>query len=153
MGRYANHALVFARLIIEDDGEKNDYGVCPFIVQIRDRDTHKHMPGCKSGDMGPKLGYVGKDNGWLQFDKVRIPRANMLQKFISVDREGSVSMSGDMRVLYSTMLMIRVMLVAGSKYYLGYGLTIALRYSVVRRQFKNISGKKEETQLLDYQTQ
>jgi hypothetical protein len=50
------------------------------------------------------------------------------------------------------MLMIRVMLLAGSKYYLSYGLTVALRYSVVRRQFKNISGKKEETQLLDYQT-
>ena len=48
------------------------------------------------------------------------------------------------------MLMIRVMLVGGSKHYLAYGLTIALRYSAVRRQFKNISGKKEETQLLDY---
>lgn len=49
--------------------------------------------------------------------------------------------------------MIRVMLTHGSKLYLANGLTIALRYSVVRRQFKNISGQKEETQLLDYQTQ
>ena len=32
LGRYANHALVFARLIVEDEGEKNDYGVCPFVV-------------------------------------------------------------------------------------------------------------------------
>lgn len=32
MGRFANHALVFARLIIIDEGEKNDYGVLPFIV-------------------------------------------------------------------------------------------------------------------------
>jgi alkylation response protein AidB-like acyl-CoA dehydrogenase len=36
MGRFANFALVFAKLIIEDDGTKNDYGVLPFIVQIRD---------------------------------------------------------------------------------------------------------------------
>ena len=65
MGRFANHALVFARLLIEDEGETNDYGICPFVVQIRDRDTHRHMEGVQSGDMGPKLGYVGKDNGWL----------------------------------------------------------------------------------------
>jgi len=36
MGRFANYALVMARLIIEDDGEKNDYGPMPFLVQIRD---------------------------------------------------------------------------------------------------------------------
>jgi len=30
-------------------------------------------------------------------------------------------------------------------------LTIAVRYSIVRRQFRNISGKPEETQLIDYQ--
>ena len=78
MGRYANHALVFARLQITEDGEMNDYGVCPFIVQIRDTETHKWMKGIQCGDMGPKLGYIGKDNGWLQMDKVRIPRDNML---------------------------------------------------------------------------
>ena len=33
LGRLANFALVFARLIIPDeDGEKNEYGVVPFIV-------------------------------------------------------------------------------------------------------------------------
>lgn len=145
MGRYANHALVFARLIIEDDGVKNDYGVCPFIVQIRDMNTHKHMPGCKSGDIGPKLGYNGKDNGWLSFERVRIPRENMLQRFITVDKEGSVAIQGDLRVLYSTMMMIRVMISSAARLPLSAGLTIGLRYSVVRRQFKNISGKKEET--------
>ena len=61
MGRFATHALVMAKLVIED----NDYGVAPFLVQIRDIKSHKHMPGIKSGDMGPKLGYWSKDNGWL----------------------------------------------------------------------------------------
>lgn len=78
LGRIANHALVFARLVIEDDGDKNDYGVCPFVVQIRHQDTHKYMPGVQCGDMGPKFGYHGKDNGWLTMDNVRIPRENML---------------------------------------------------------------------------
>ena len=33
MGRYANFALVFARLItLDDEGKPNDYGVAPFLV-------------------------------------------------------------------------------------------------------------------------
>jgi acyl-CoA oxidase len=79
MGRYANYAIVFAQLLIpDDDGDKNNYGVAPFIVQLRSLETHKHMPGVKTGDMGPKLGYHGKDNGWATFDQVRIPRDQML---------------------------------------------------------------------------
>jgi acyl-CoA oxidase len=154
MGRYSNYALVFAQLIIVDEnGDRNSYGVCPFIVPIRCPDTHKWLKGIKSGDIGSKFGYNSKDNGWLTFDHVRIPRDHMLQKFISVDRDGSVSINGDLRVLYSTMMLIRQSLICWTKYYLAKALTIAIRYSIVRRQFKNISGRKEETQLLDYQTQ
>ena len=36
---------------------------------------------------------------------------------------------------------------------MGKALLIALRYSAVRRQFKNTPHSKEETKLLDYQTQ
>lgn len=41
LGLYANHAIVYARLRIKDQ----DYGVQPFLVPIRDYDTHKHLPG------------------------------------------------------------------------------------------------------------
>jgi len=68
MGRIANYALVMARLVVESDGSYNDYGVAPFIVQIRDLTTHKFIKGIKCGDMGPKFGYCSKDNGWLTFD-------------------------------------------------------------------------------------
>ena len=78
MGRNANWAMVMAKLQIESDGHMNDYGTVPFLVQIRQEKTHKYMPGCECGDMGPKFGYTGKDNGWLQFDHVRIPRTQML---------------------------------------------------------------------------
>ena len=64
MGRMSSHAVVFARLIIDE----NDYGVQPFMVQLRDLETYKHMKGVKSGDLGPKFGYESKDNGWCQFD-------------------------------------------------------------------------------------
>ena len=140
MGRFANHALVFARLIIEDEGTKNDYGVMPFIVQIRDRDTHKHMPGIQCGDMGPKFGYNSKDNGWMTLNNVRIPRENMPMRFVSVDREGTYSIEADTRLIYSTMLKTRMQLASAGKWVSLLTLTIGLRYSAVRRQFKNISG-------------
>ena len=52
---------------------------------------------------------------------------------MSVDREGSVSINGDLRILYSTMLKVRVLLINGAKYALGIPLLIGMRYSAVRR--------------------
>jgi hypothetical protein len=43
------------------------------------------------------------------------------------------------------MLSTRMYLLALSRECLAKALLIGLRYSAVRRQFKNISGKKEET--------
>ena len=129
MGRMANHAVVFAQLVI--DGNK--YSVCPFIVQIRESDTHMPCKGIKCGDLGPKLGYLGKDNGWLSFDHVRIPRDQMLQRYVSVDREGTFSIEGDLRVLYSVMMAVRKQIIEGAAYTLSRVALIALRYSCVRR--------------------
>ena len=71
MGRHANFAVLHARLIIDD----HDYGIAPFLVQIRDQETHKRMPGINCGDMGPKFGFHVKDNGWLTLTNVRVPRS------------------------------------------------------------------------------
>ena len=70
-----------------------------------------------------------------------------------VERDGSFSIVSDLRILYSTMLNTRAGMIVASSYIFMAIMTIALRYSVVRRQFRNISGQKEEVQLLDYQTQ
>lgn len=64
LGRFSSHAIVFARLIIDGD----DNGVQPFMVQIRDVDSWKILPGVNCGDLGPKIGYSSKDNGWCSFD-------------------------------------------------------------------------------------
>lgn len=53
LGRFSSHAVVFARLIVDE----NDYGVQPFMVQIRDVNTWKKLPGVECGDLGPKIGY------------------------------------------------------------------------------------------------
>jgi acyl-CoA oxidase len=74
MGLFCNHALVQARLII--DGM--DYGVQPFIVETRDPNTHLLLPGIEAGDIGPKYGYNSKENGYMIFHDVKIPRTNMV---------------------------------------------------------------------------
>jgi acyl-CoA oxidase len=58
------------------------------MVPIRDLDTHKPLPGIEVGDIGPKIGYANKDNGYLRFTHVRIPSFNMLAKYIKVTPDG-----------------------------------------------------------------
>jgi len=103
--------------------------------------------------MGPKLGYHSKNNSWCTFNNARIPRDWMMMKYTKVDREGSFSIEGDTRGMFAAMMDIRVKLLQHSAEYLHRGLLISLRYSVVRRQFKNNVANKGETKLLDYQTQ
>lgn len=104
LGHTANHALVVARILIpEDDGEINDYGVGMFIVQIRDLNTHCHMPGVKTGSIGPKFGFNSKDNGWMTLDHVRIKKEDMLSRFNTIDEDGCYSVNGDPRILFGTM--------------------------------------------------
>ena len=49
-----------------------NYGMHAFIVPIRDLETHKPLPGVTIGDIGPKFGYNGVDNGFLRFEYVRL---------------------------------------------------------------------------------
>jgi len=53
IGLFCTHAIVFANLILDDQ----PVSVVPFIVQLRDTETFKLLPGVKAGDMGPKMGY------------------------------------------------------------------------------------------------
>ena len=48
------------------------------------------------------------------------------------------------------MMKVRFHLFSAARHYMIPVLLIGLRYSTVRRQFKNISGMKEEVQLIDY---
>ena len=134
IGRFSSHAIVFARLIIES----NDYGVQPFIVQLRDLQNFKHISGVETGDLGPKFGYNIKDNGWATFDSVRIPRTQMLMGMTNVEKDGEFSVVGDPRVLYSTMMLIRNRIVRLMHTGMFQALAIAFRYAVVRRQFATI---------------
>lgn len=61
MGKTATHAVVMARLFIA----AKDYGPHAFIVQLRSLETHLPISGVKVGDIGPKFGYGGVDNGFM----------------------------------------------------------------------------------------
>lgn len=140
-------ALVFAKTII--NGKKTK--VLPFIVQIRDFVTHKPMPGVEIGDIGPKLAYHSKENGFLRFVNVRIPVENMPARFTEISPEGNLVNKGNPKVMYSAMTKTRCLILGFSSAYLANGVVVALRYSFFRKQFKN--ELKEETPVIQYQLQ
>merc|ERR1719469_1347052 len=122
------------------------------MVQLRDVDTCKVCTGIKCGDLGPKIGMQGKNNGWASFDQVRIPRTNMMMKLVNVSREGDFSITGDPRVLYSVMMAIRMQIVQYAGIVTMHATQKALRYCCVRRQFSTLQGVRDERKVIDYQT-
>lgn len=66
LGKTSTHVILMARLF----SKGKDYGMHAFITQIRDLQTHKPLPGVTIGDIGPKFGYNGVDNGFLRFEYV-----------------------------------------------------------------------------------
>lgn len=146
IGLQATHGVVFARLIVDE----NDYGVQPFMVQIRSLKDHMPMPGIEVGDVGEKFGYDMMDNAYVSFNKVRIPRTDMFSRFAEVDKEGNFSLNGDPRMVYQIMVQTRLLIIFGANYMLLHSCRIATRYAVCRRQFRTIEGKQEERQIIDY---
>ncbi|NXK49734.1 ACOX2 oxidase, partial [Chauna torquata] len=149
MGRSATHTVVFAQLYVRG----KCYGVHPFIVQIRSLQDHSLCPGITAGDIGPKMNFEHVDNGYLMLQNVRIPRENMLNKFCEVQPDGTYIRRGSQKINYFTMTTVRVSLISDEVILpLMKACTIAIRYSVVRRQSKLNPGE-EEAKILDYQTQ
>lgn len=58
----ATHALVMARLV----SNGKFHGVKPFFFAIRDTNTMEPLPGVEIGDVGPKMGMMSKDNGFMK---------------------------------------------------------------------------------------
>lgn len=143
----ANMGVVYAAL--KTEGVR--IGVFPFIVQIRDFDTHKLLDGVEVGDIGPKLGYNSKDNGFMKFTNFRIPKKNILSKFFEIDDQGMIMVKSNPKIIYASMMNVRKFLLAYSSIFLARATAIAVRYSFLRKQFKNSQG--EEIHVMNYQTQ
>ncbi|KAL4508172.1 hypothetical protein ABPG72_021545 [Tetrahymena utriculariae] len=147
LGITSTHVVAFAQLLI--DGK--NYGVQAFIVQIRDTETHEPLPGITVGDLGVKMGYNAKDNGYLRMNNIRIPRENMLMRYAKVSKSGIFSKPKNEKVGYACMMEIRTDIIASCSLIMARTLTIGTRYSLFRTQFKDSNGI--EKKVLDYQLQ
>uniref|UniRef100_A0A914CTW4 Acyl-CoA oxidase C-terminal domain-containing protein n=1 Tax=Acrobeloides nanus TaxID=290746 RepID=A0A914CTW4_9BILA len=149
LGLSANYVILQAQLFTLG----KCYGPHLFIVQIRDLDTHKALPGIRVGEIGPKFEDNLMDNGYLSFDHVRIPRTNMLMKHCQILNDGTYVKPKHSKLGYSTMVEVRAFLLGKNAMHIAQACTIAIRYSCIRRQGKIDPTKDIETKILEYQTQ
>jgi acyl-CoA oxidase len=153
IGNAAAHgqaAVVFAQLVTAGV----DHGVHAFFVPIRD-DSGRALPGITIEDDGRKGGLLGVDNGRLSFDSVRIPRANLLNRYGDVAADGTYTSPIDSPgrrffTMLGTLVQGRVSLDGAAVVASKLGLDIAVRYALQRRQFTGASDT-EEVVLMDYQ--
>ncbi|KAI1724238.1 acyl-CoA oxidase domain-containing protein [Ditylenchus destructor] len=149
LGKSATHAIVMAQLIIKD----KCYGPHPFIVQLRHLDTHMPFKSIRVGDIGPKFGINGSDNGFLIFDHHRIPRNGLLMRYAKVLPNGDYVAPKHNKLGYGSMIFVRSVMIRDQAMQLGAAVTIATRYSAIRRQGELQPNASEEVQILDYQNQ
>ena len=141
-------ATVFAQLEVEGEGR----GVHAILVPIRGEDGEP-LPGVTIEDCGEKLGLNGVDNGRLYFDRVRVPRENLLDRFASIDDEGVyrspiASPARRFFTMLGTLVSGRVAVGSAALGATKVALAIAVRYGARRRQF-GPPGEAERI-LLDY---
>jgi acyl-CoA oxidase len=150
LGKVANYALVMAQLIIEG----KSYGPHPFVVQIRDLKTHEPLENVHVGDIGPKFGYNTMDNGFLLFNKLKVPHVSMLGRFSHVDPQTNKYVSSTSpKLVYGTMTWVRSTIVMQAGGVLARAVAIATRYCAIRRQFQDKDAPAAgtaETPVLNY---
>ncbi|WP_447002942.1 acyl-CoA dehydrogenase [Saccharothrix isguenensis] len=142
-------AVVFAQLVTGGEGR----GVHAVLVPIRDGDGAP-TPGVRIEDCGPKAGLNGVDNGRLWFDEVRVPRANLLNRYGDVAPDGTYSsaIEGEGRRFFTmlgTLVRGRISVAGGAGSATKKALTLAVRYGDTRRQFTR-PDTGAEVVVLDY---
>lgn len=82
---------------------------------------------------------------------MRVPKNNLFTKYAEITDEGVFRQVGEPKIGYGTMMFIREMIsTMWSKSY-AQVIIIAARYNFFRKQ--GLGDKKEERNILDYQTQ
>jgi acyl-CoA oxidase len=145
----ARVAAVFAQLITQGEG----HGVHCFVVPIRD-DEGNDLPGVTTSDCQYKGGLPGVDNGRIQFDQVRIPRENLLNKYADVAEDGTYSSPIENQgrrffTMLGTLIRGRVTVGGSAGAAARVALDIATRYALQRRQFE-APGAEDEVLIMDY---
>ena len=76
------------------------------------------------------------DNGGMRLTHVKIPRRNLLMRFVRVSETGEYKKIGNEKMLFGTMTYTRMMISKGCGLNLAKAVTTGVRYSAVRRQFQ-----------------
>ncbi len=144
-------AVVFAQLHCEGKG----HGVHAVLVPIRD-ENGSAATGVTITDCGAKAGLGGVDNGRIEFDHVRVPRSNLLDRYGRLDADGTYSspIENDSRRFFTmlgTLVRGRVSIAGAAGTATRTALAIAIRYGLTRRQFA-APGTDDEVRLLDYRS-
>ena len=147
--RHGHAAVVFAQLMTQDECR----GVHAFLVPIRGADG-RPCDGVSIEDCGHKAGLNGVDNGRLAFNQVRVPRDALLDRYGSVGEDGTYTSPIDNETrrfftMLGTLVQGRVSISGAAVSATKSALTIAIRYALVRRQFK-APGTDREVPLLDF---
>ncbi|MDR7302041.1 acyl-CoA dehydrogenase family protein [Haloactinomyces albus] len=157
IGNAAQHgrmAVVFAQLYTAGrDHRVQGHGVHALMVPIRDEDGHP-LPGVRISDCGHKAGLNGVDNGRITFDRVRVPREALLNRYGDVEPDGTYRspIDGESKRFFTmlgTLIRGRISVAGTAGSATKLALEIALRYGDTRRQFEN-PGTGDETPVLDY---
>ncbi|MGE2719626.1 acyl-CoA dehydrogenase [Mycolicibacterium celeriflavum] len=146
----ARMAAVFAQLITPDGV---GHGVHCVLVPIRD-DEGNDLPGVTTSDCHYKGGLPGVDNGRVQFDNVRVPRENLLNKYGDVAPDGTYSSPIEnpgrrFFTMLGTLVRGRVTVGGSAAAAARVALDIATRYALQRRQFE-APGEDHEVVIMDY---
>lgn len=154
LGKTCTHAIVYAQLYTPDG---SNHGLNAFLVPIRDPKTLICHPGVTAGDLGEKIGLNGVDNGFVMFNNYFIPKDFLLSrtgdvtddgKFVTPFKDKSKRLGASLGALSGG----RVSICGMAATYCSKAITIAIRYSAVRRQFgTDIEGN--ELPILEYQSQ
>src|SRR5690554_4384424 len=140
---------VFGQLVVDGKG----HGVHTILVPIRDENGND-LPGVTTGDHGHKGGLNGVDNGTLRFDKVRVPRRMLLDRYGGVTEDGVYYSPIDnpnrrFFTMLGTLVRGRVCVGGGGAIAARRALSIATRHALNRRQFP-APGRPDGVLLLDY---
>lgn len=141
----SNMCMVWAQLYVKG----KCHGVHAIVVPLRDDKTHKVLPGITIGDCGPKFGLNGIDNGFILFNKFRVPVENLLNKVSGINEKGEFVSAADSENKRFGMTLAplsegRLYMCCHSTTLALSALAIAIRYTFVRQQFTTSKGEPEK---------
>jgi acyl-CoA oxidase len=148
-GQDGHIAIAFAQLVVNGQ----NHGVHAFVVPIRDQEG-KLLPGITIEDNGLKMGLNGVDNARIWFNRVKISRTGLLDRFAKVTEDGRYSseiqnQTARFFAMIGTLVTGRMSMASSANNAAKSALTIAIRYGARRRQFGPHNSSRE-TLLLDY---